>query len=331
MKFNTDLFANTRILVVGDIMLDCYQWGKVERISPEAPVPIVHVQKKTHMLGGAGNVALNLSSLGCHTDILAASGIDRPGKHISSLLKKNKIGFHLFSDKNCRTITKTRIMAQDQQLIRIDEEEITPLNLSQKTILLDKLKKELHRYDAVILSDYGKGLFQTRGLIEQVILLCRENKKYVLVDPKGNDWKKYRNATCITPNTAELELVAGGKTANDTEILNTSTAICRAYDLDWLLVTLGSRGMCVTGRETPPFILPTEAREVYDVSGAGDTVIAVLAAGLSTGLSFIDSAEMANRAAGIVVGKIGTQPVTKEELHSVLSAMPSPSFPDLAQ
>ena len=324
MKFHTDILKQTRILVIGDIMLDCYLWGKVERISPEAPVPIVHVQKKTHMLGGAGNVALNLSCLGCQTQIIGLSGTDWSGRQIASLLENNKIKNHMFSEASYKTITKTRIMAREQQLLRIDEEQAIPLNQNKKKQLLEKLKKNILLFDAVILSDYGKGLLQTRGLTEEIINICRENKKYILVDPKGRDWDRYRFATCITPNTAELKMVAGGKTDTESELIETAVSICNIYGLEWLLVTRGSRGMCITGKKIPPFLLSTQAREVYDVSGAGDTVIAVISAGLAAGLAFMDAASLANRAAGIVVGKIGTQPVTREELQA---AMPEIHFP----
>ncbi|SLM28566.1 Bifunctional protein hldE (Includes: D-beta-D-heptose 7-phosphate kinase; D-beta-D-heptose 1-phosphate adenosyltransferase) (fragment) [Desulfamplus magnetovallimortis] len=321
-------FQNANILVIGDIMLDCYLWGKVERISPEAPVPIVHAQKKTYMLGGAGNVALNLSSLGCNCNIIALCGMDSAGSRVEKMLEENRISCHLLNDENRMTITKTRIMAIKQQLLRIDEEKKHVLSENEKESLLTRIKKTLPQYHSVILSDYGKGLLQTQGFTESVISLCRSQKIPVLVDPKGRDWERYNNATCVTPNSAELNLVAGEMESGDNSenpleeeklLVEISRKIRERYGLEWLLVTRGPKGMCLTGKDEKPFIVATQARQVYDVSGAGDTVISVLAAGLSIGLSFEDAALLANKAAGIVVGKVGTQPVTKDELELAIN------------
>ncbi|MBF0303086.1 MAG: bifunctional hydroxymethylpyrimidine kinase/phosphomethylpyrimidine kinase [Desulfamplus sp.] len=340
MKINLNDFEKSKILVIGDIMLDCYLWGKVERISPEAPVPIVQSLKRTYMLGGAGNVALNLASLGCQTDIMAICGDDGAGGQLKEMLEANQITSHLIFDDAHLTISKTRIMALEQQLLRIDEERIHALSYDLKEAVLSKIKSIINRYQAVILSDYGKGFLKTPEITESIISLCREINISVLVDPKGKDWERYQHATCVTPNSAELNIVADEVIETEQELIETSERIRNQYQLDWLLVTRGAKGMCLTGRynskekntnsyykdnfgkkehqNQTPLLIPTQARQVYDVSGAGDTVIAVLAAGISIGLSFEDAAAVANKAAGVVVGKLGTQPITKDELKEVL-------------
>ena len=323
-KINFSLFSKAKILIIGDIMLDCYLWGTVDRISPEAPVPIVHSQDKTYMLGGAGNVALNVASLGCHAEIIAFCGQDRSGKRIKEMLKKNTISHKLFNSSTRLTTTKTRIMALKQQLLRIDEEEPHIVSESEREALLTHLEKNISQYDTIILSDYGKGVLQTDGLTESIIDLCNVSGVSVLIDPKGNDWKRYRNATCITPNSAELMHAAEHlktmipKSLGDQELIEISNRIRDQYGIEWLLVTRGAQGMCLTGKDQSPLMVSTEARQVYDVSGAGDTVISVLATGVSMGLSFKQAAKLANTAAGIVVGKVGTQPVTLEELKTKL-------------
>ncbi|MBF0204487.1 MAG: hypothetical protein HQK67_09285 [Desulfamplus sp.] len=363
MNINLEDFARSKILVIGDIMLDCYLWGKVERISPEAPVPIVQTLKRTYMLGGAGNVALNLASLGCQSDIISICGNDRAGSQLKQMLVEHDITNYLIADDAHLTISKTRIMALEQQLLRIDEEKIQTLSSELATSLMSQIKGMITAYKVVILSDYGKGLLQTPQITESIISLCRDNNIFVLVDPKGMDWSRYQHATCVTPNSAELNLVAHENIETEADLISVSQRIKTQYSLEWLLVTRGSKGMCLTGGETleygdsrnyrdsqeyrisqkyrdnqkyedsqeygdnqekqqsgspPPLMIPTQARQVYDVSGAGDTVIAVLAAGISIGLSFQDAAILANKAAGVVVGKVGTQPITKDELETVL-------------
>ncbi|MBF0229151.1 MAG: D-glycero-beta-D-manno-heptose-7-phosphate kinase [Desulfamplus sp.] len=319
MNINLSDFAKSKILVIGDIMVDCYLWGKVERISPEAPVPIVQTLKRTYMLGGAGNVALNLASIGCQTDIMAICGNDKAGDQLKQMLSENLITSHLIFNDAHLTITKTRIMALEQQLLRIDEERIQTLQVGLKEYLLSKLREIILSYNAVILSDYGKGLLKTPDITESIISLCRANNISVFVDPKGKDWGRYKYATCVTPNSAELNLVANENIESEKELIEISERIRKEYSLDWLLVTRGSKGMCLTGEFPSPLLIPTQARQVYDVSGAGDTVISVLAAGVSIGLSFQDAAMVANKAAGVVVGKVGTQPITKDELEAVLN------------
>ncbi len=310
-------FSNTTVIVIGDIMIDIYLWGKVKRISPEAPVPVVTINNKTHSLGGAGNVSLNLSRLGCKTFLLSTTGDDPQADQIRALLDKNKITHKLFQDKNTQTITKTRIIGQGQQLLRIDEEKIIPPN----TLLLNKIIKIfddiLPGADAVILSDYGKGLLLS-DIPEIVIEKCRKMSVPVLVDPKTNNWDRYKRATCVTPNLMEFSQVSLSPENLPEKMAPDAEKIIKRFDLDHLLVTLGSRGMCLFFRNKKPFHIQTEAKDVYDVSGAGDTVISILAAAYGRGFSTREAASLANTAAGIVVEKLGTKPVEIGELTNAL-------------
>ena len=321
MKFNVQNLTDVHILVIGDIMLDQYIWGKVERISPEAPVPIVHVQNKTYMVGGAANVARNLNAVGCHAGVMGRCGTDKAGQQLRTLLDRHRITHHILVEEGFQTITKTRVMAMEQQLLRIDEEESIPLNSTSVAEFMKKITAMLQRVKGVILSDYGKGLLQTPGVTESIIKLCRAANIKVVIDPKGIDWQRYQGATCITPNIKELKQVAGNRPVDsDADLAQTAAAVCHEFQLERLLVTRGSRGMCLAGTNAPPFLIHTQAREVYDVSGAGDTAIAIFTAGLTLGLSFEDAAGLANGAAGVVVGKIGTQPVTADELRSCVES-----------
>lgn len=310
---------NKSILVIGDVMLDRYVWGDVTRISPEAPVPIVRIQEKSEVLGGAGNVAANLSALGCRVTLMGVCGTDQEGKRLSDLSGQKGIETCFMKDGGRSTITKTRIMAHHQQLMRLDEEQTCPMPSDFQNRMLEKIREQIESLQAVILSDYGKGIFHAPGFCQQVIETCMNNHVPVMVDPKGTDWNRYQGATCITPNTAEFQLVAGDLSTNTEKTLSKAAeAIRRRYGLEWLLVTRGAKGMLLCGPKAKPAYIPAKSREVYDVSGAGDTVIASLAAGLAIGLDFPDAAAFANTAAGIAVGKLGTQPVQAAELETAL-------------
>jgi D-beta-D-heptose 7-phosphate kinase / D-beta-D-heptose 1-phosphate adenosyltransferase len=319
MENKTLSFYNAAILVVGDIMLDRYIWGKVRRISPEAPVPVVQVQRTTETLGGAGNVAFNLVSLGCRVTAVGVCGDDAAARALRVLLAEKSIVDRLVIDELRPTITKTRIMSQKQQMLRMDEESTQPLapHVAEKvrTAVLEALKS----CDTVVLSDYGKGLFTDDAFVQEIITASRNLGIPVLVDPKGTDWQRYRGANGITPKTAELEAVVG-VTLEETEekLISSARQIRSRLDLDWLLVTRGSLGMCLIDPQNEPVLIPAQAREVYDVSGAGDTVIATLAAAMAAGMSLVDAARTANLAAGIVVGKLGTQPILSSELSTAL-------------
>jgi len=317
---NLSALSQKRILVVGDIMLDRYLWGDVRRISPEAPVPVVCVRQQSEVPGGAGNVASNLAGLKCPVTLLGICGSDDAGKRLKNILQEKGITPLLQESLARPTITKTRVMARGQQLLRLDEEE--PRNLSTETAekLIAQFDNTAPACDVVVLSDYGKGIFQTPELCKHCIHFCRTRGIPVLVDPKGADWTRYHGAACITPNTAELELAAGGSfEESEAELFRTAAAIRREYGLEWLLVTRGANGMILCGDSPSPCVIPSQAREVFDVSGAGDTVIATLAAGLALGLSFTEAARLSNLAAGIVVGKLGTQPITRAELKTAVT------------
>lgn len=312
-----------KILVIGDVMLDRYLWGSVSRISPEAPVPVVNVQDRSLAPGGAGNVAANLCGLKSPQLLIGVCGNDETGKSLRNELSKKGIEHLLLADDSRPTISKTRVMAHDRQLLRLDEEKPQPLGPELREKILAALEKNINDCRVVILSDYGKGMFHDRDFCGQLINACRRQGIPVLVDPKGRDWDRYRGATCITPNLAELKQVSDLTEAEDDEaLLKTAAAIRNAFQIDWLLVTRGPRGMCLAGPgpDDAGLVIPARAAEVYDVSGAGDTVIATLAFGLAAGLTLPTATELANLAAGVVVGKLGTQPITFAELKAAVLA-----------
>jgi len=316
---NQDIFLKNSVLVIGDVMLDRYQWGEVKRISPEAPVPVVKALDKTEVPGGAGNVAANLSGLGCPVCLIALCGADEAGDRLKQILDAKGINTVLQVDASRSTTTKTRVMANNQQLFRLDEEksEQTSPEVSQE--IIKHFKKNLPSCRAVVMSDYGKGVLNSPEVCEQIISMCKNAEIPVVVDPKGRDWERYRGVTCVTPNTAELELASGSETeGNEQALLDCAKSVQDKFGLENLLVTRGPEGMCLVTNNDETETISAESREVFDVSGAGDTVIATLAAGLAAGLSISKAARIANTAAGIVVGKLGTQPVTFSELDMAL-------------
>jgi len=299
--------SNARILVVGDVMLDRYWFGDVSRISPEAPVPVVKVARIEERLGGAANVARNAQALGARVALVSVVGDDEAGQAIERMLASSGIEACLHRDPGLATTIKLRVLARQQQLLRIDFE-----NWPDHEVLKDKLEKYrclLPDYDAVILSDYGKG-----GLthITDMIHLAREAGKTVLVDPKGEDYQRYAGATLLTPNRSELRQVVG-RWASEEDLREKAEALRARLNLDGLLVTRSEEGMTLFSAGGSVH-QPALAREVYDVSGAGDTVIATLAVMLASGLDMAGAMAVANRAGGIVVGKLGTATVTREEL-----------------
>lgn len=312
-------FASCTVLVIGDVMLDRYFWGDVERISPESPVPIVRVDKKTSTLGGAGNVAKNLKGLNCKQILLGVRGDDSNGSSLQDILNKEDIKNHLIPVKNHPTTTKTRILSQNQQLLRLDEENSKEIPKNILKELLDSFDKALPEADVVIVSDYGKGVFQF-DVTQHIIKRCRSKNVAVFVDPKGVSWERYSGATCVTPNKAELNLIAPFPADDETILENLAKKAVEKYDLDFMLVTRGPKGISLFQRGRPARHIATHAREVYDVSGAGDTVIASLSAAYGCGLKMSEAAVLANMAAGIVVGKVGTQPVLESELKQALWA-----------
>jgi D-glycero-beta-D-manno-heptose-7-phosphate kinase len=300
--------AAARVLVVGDVMLDRYWFGDVNRISPEAPVPVVHVQKQEDRLGGAANVARNAAALGAQAGLLCVVGHDEPGERIVELLKDSGVVPHLERDPDLLTTIKLRVLSRQQQLLRVDFEN-TP---AHEALLagLARFDEQLSKHDVILLSDYAKG-----GLthVTKMIAKARASGKPVLVDPKGDDWERYRGASLITPNRAELREVVGQWKSED-DLLARVTALRASLDIDALLLTRSEEGMSLFTADGGVRHAPAVAREVYDVSGAGDTVIATLAVMLGAGLPLIEAVSLANRAAGIVVGKLGTATVDYDEL-----------------
>ncbi|MGB5987237.1 MAG: bifunctional D-glycero-beta-D-manno-heptose-7-phosphate kinase/D-glycero-beta-D-manno-heptose 1-phosphate adenylyltransferase HldE [Desulfobacterales bacterium] len=310
-------FKPCRILVVGDIILDVYYWGEVSRISPEAPVPVVHVQNKTKTLGGAGNVALNLAGLGCRPFLLSVRGADEAGQQLKRILQDHDVTHHLVTVDHHPTTLKTRVIGQGQQLIRLDEEARRTISPETQEEIIRLFEEQLCGADAVILSDYGKGMLWG-DLCRQIIERCAAKTVPVFVDPKGNRWERYRGATCITPNLNEFFQVCDCDDKDPEVMQAAAQTLIQELDLTYLMVTRGAKGMSLFGREIQPLHIPTKAREVFDVSGAGDTVIATLAAAVSNGLNISQAAELTNLAAGVVVGKVGTQPIRSVELRNAL-------------
>lgn len=296
-----------RVLVVGDVMLDRYWFGEVSRISPEAPVPIVKVDRIEDRPGGAANVARNVAALGARSSLLSVVGADEPGRSLQQLLRREKVSTSLHADRTIATTVKLRVIGRQQQLLRADFETVP-----SHEVLASKLKdyqRLLKSCDVVILSDYGKG-----GLahIAKMIALARKRGIPVLVDPKGEDYSRYRGATLVTPNRAELRAVTGTWTG-EAMLNRKAQALRQRLGLGGLLVTRSEEGMTLYRRGSRLHV-PAQAREVYDVSGAGDTVIATLAVMLASGESMENAVRIANRAASIVVGKFGTAVVYPDEL-----------------
>jgi len=308
-------FRDCTVVVVGDIILDRYIWGDVGRISPEAPVPVVRVRRKTMNLGGAGNVALNLKGLGCQQILIGTSGDDADGARITDILKQEQIQHHVITILDHPTTTKTRVIGQSQQLVRLDEEAAEPVSTETASHLLACFDTALSSAKAVILSDYGKGVV-TQAVAAHIIEACKSRKIPVFVDPKGVRWEKYRGAFCMTPNSAELDRVA--PYTDEATLAHQAAKTMARLALQHLLVTRGSQGMSLFSKGKNTIGIPAEAREVYDVSGAGDTVIATISAAVAAGIPIKDGAALANMAAGIVIGKIGTQPIDRAELKQAI-------------
>ena len=310
MRIKLPDFSTGRILVSGDLMLDRYWHGATSRISPEAPVPIVKISDTEQRAGGAGNVALNIAALSGKAELLALVGNDEPATALESVLTEANVGCHFVAPEGCRTITKLRVISRSQQLIRLDFEDTFSLANSQQ--LNHDYAKQIESCDVVVLSDYGKG---TLRCIPQQIKMARDAGKLVLVDPKGNDFSIYQNATLLTPNESEFEAVVGAYETED-EFAKKGEALRNQLNLDALLVTRSEKGMVLFERNSSPFIQETRAREVYDVTGAGDTVIATLAAALAAGCTMIEATQLSNLAAGIVVRKLGTATTSIQEIRA---------------
>jgi len=304
-------FSRARVLVAGDVMLDRYWFGDVSRISPEAPVPVVHVQRTDERPGGAANVARNITALAGRCTLLSVVGQDEPAHSLEKLLRADRVDATLTRDTSLSTTVKLRVIGQQQQLLRIDFERAPSHEaLAAK---MDEFERQVGEADVVVLSDYGKGSLER---VQEMIALARRHRKPVLVDPKGEDYARYRGATLLTPNRGEFRQVAG-RWKDEADLARRAQKLRAELDLDGLIVTRSEEGMSLfTASESHHE--PTRAREVFDVSGAGDTVIAVLGLMVAAGADLHAAMRMANLAGGIVVGKLGTAVVHPEELAASL-------------
>jgi rfaE bifunctional protein kinase chain/domain len=295
-------------LVVGDAMLDRYWYGDVDRISPEAPVPVVHVKEADERPGGAANVARNIQALQARCALLAVTGDDGDADSLASLLAREAIEAHLVRDKLLNTTVKLRVISRHQQLIRIDFE--SPSSKDSRVKLLDRYLQDVGDFDVVVCSDYGKGGL---GQIREMIEAARKLGKPIVIDPKGRDYSGYRGASMITPNRKEFEFVAGAFRTN-AELEQKARAMAEELALDAVLVTRSEEGMSYIGRDGRTLHMPARARDVYDVTGAGDTVIATIGCAVAAGADIEDVLHLANVAAGVVVGKLGAETASPQEI-----------------
>ena len=310
-------FAKARVLCIGDVMLDHFHYGTVERISPEAPIPVLKVEREDAMLGGAGNVVRNLDALGANTHFVTVVGGDGSGKTIARLIKGQGIKQAPIIDDGRRTSTKTRYIAGVQQVLRADRENDHSLSDKIEARLIKAVSAAMRPCKAVVLSDYGKGVL-SGPIPAKIIKMARKAERTVIVDPKGADFGRYRGADVITPNRRELALATGLKTNTGADVVKAAKRLIRQYRFGAVLVTLSADGMTLVTSKGGPLHLPAEALEVFDVSGAGDSVAATIAAALATGAGLADAAALANVAAGIVVGKVGTAAVYADDLIQAL-------------
>jgi len=300
------------ILVVGDLMLDKFIFGSVERISPEAPVPIVKLEKEEQMLGGSGNVIRNLSNLGIKTSLCSVVGKDLAGDLLlTQLIKEGTDISNVLRLKNIRTTEKMRVVADRQQIARVDW-DMNDSEVDFNDNLIRSIATYIKKVDGVIISDYAKGICSD-ALLKEVIRTSNESNIPIFVDPKGSDWDKYQHANLITPNIKEAEIILGEKLENDEAFEMAGEKICSTFNIEACLITRGADGMSFFCKDNT-FHLKSNAKEIFDVSGAGDTVISAMATGLVMNLTYKQAAEFSNHAAGIVVGHIGTSAITTEEL-----------------
>jgi D-beta-D-heptose 7-phosphate kinase / D-beta-D-heptose 1-phosphate adenosyltransferase len=305
-------FENANVLVVGDLMLDRYWHGGTSRISPEAPVPVVHVNQNDERAGGACNVALNIATLGAKCTVMGLCGDDEAARVLESLLGKVGVNTQFVRMAGNSTVTKLRVMSRSQQLMRLDfEDGFIGQDLSE---LEKAFEAQLEGHNVVVCSDYGKGSLRE---VEKLIALCNEKNIPVLVDPKGSDFEKYTGASLITPNLSEFEAVVGSCKTED-DLVSKANKLSEQFDIAALLVTRSEHGMSLMQRDYDPVHVPTQAREVFDVTGAGDTVISTLAASLGAGVTLERAMVLSNLAAGVVVAKSGTASVSPAELESAI-------------
>ena len=320
MLIDISKFDQCRILVIGDLMLDEYLWGEVDRISPEAPVQVVTIQKEDFTLGGAGNVVNNAVALGAKVFTAGVIGTGRNGQVL--LERFNELGVDtslIIQEPDRATTQKTRIIAANQHVLRIDRE--TKQDISGQTLekIIRLIEDKMPDIDVVLISDYGKGLI-TKNLLSKVIASAKKHEKMIIVDPKGLDFSKYSGVSLLTPNKKEAALASGVEIDDDSSLEKAANKILENISLDNLLITCGKDGMVLFGKNKTPFRVRAKSRQVFDVSGAGDTVLAVFGLAVASGASIHNSVALANTAAGIVVGKVGTATVSKQELASALTS-----------
>ncbi|TCO88285.1 D-beta-D-heptose 7-phosphate kinase/D-beta-D-heptose 1-phosphate adenosyltransferase [Chthoniobacter flavus] len=317
----TRIFADKRILVIGDLMLDEFLWGKVSRISPEAPVPVVEVVREEWFPGGAANVARNLAEFSKHVRVLGFTGVCSHAEHLKKLLTSEGINIDTVQSHACyQTIVKTRIIARQQHVVRIDREKKLHVQPEHAAAALAQIEALLPEIDAIIVEDYGKGLL-AQPFAEAICDLANRAGKILAVDPNPHNPLAWRHVSVIKPNRVEAFASAGlpqeepiDPPTEDTALLEVGRVLSEKWDADNLLITLGEQGVLLFRHDAPPYHAPTRAREVFDVSGAGDTVIALYTLALSAGATPAEAAEIANHASGVVVGKLGTATVTPAEL-----------------
>ena len=309
-------FENTNVLCIGDIMVDRFVYGKVDRISPESPVPVLQIQRNFTVLGGAGNVARNILSLGARCHLLTVSGDDVVADELGHLLlQENKLNSFVVRDILRNTTCKTRFISSGQQMLRVDDEVTRPISESTQSQLIEEFTKVVQIAKVVILSDYAKGIFSD-DFCQVLIQIAKAADACVIIDPKGKNYDRYRGATLLTPNVKELSEVATQPLNTQEEVVRAAQEIRKHYDISAILVTQGAGGMTLV-TESGSQHIETEAKEVFDVSGAGDTVIATLSIALASHLPLGEAAALANKTAGIAVGKVGTATVTLDELQAV--------------
>ena len=321
LRLILDRAPTKRILVIGDLMLDEFVWGKVGRISPEAPVPVVHVTDETFFPGGAANVARNLREFVDRVSVIGLIGKDRSGEQLRELLGKGKIDVSdSIEDGNFPTIVKTRIIARNQQVVRVDREKIAALSTKQVSQVVAAVQKRLKDFDAIIFEDYGKGLL-TADLVAQIARDARAAKKIVTADPNPHNRIDWSGVTAVKPNRSEAFLAAGVPDRDadlppkkDAELVRAGKELMRKWGTQHLLITLGEQGVMFFEKGKHPHHIPTKARDVFDVSGAGDTAIAIFTLALACNATPLEAAQIANHASAVVVGKLGTATVTRDEL-----------------
>ncbi|MBI5206436.1 MAG: D-glycero-beta-D-manno-heptose-7-phosphate kinase [Candidatus Firestonebacteria bacterium] len=309
-----DNFKGKKIAIIGDIMLDEYYWGNVNRVSPEAPVPIVKYISKNNILGGATNVANNIITLGGDPLLIGIAGDDYYGKTLTSVIKKRGINTEgIIKDESRITTVKTRIIAHNQQMLRIDREDTLPINNSIKNRIIKIIKKNLKTLDGVLISDYAKGVI-TFELLEELIPLLNDNNIFIAVDPQVKHFSEYKNVSILTPNNYEAGQGIGIEIVDQKTLIEAGRKIMRKLKCKSLLITQGEDGMTLFDNSDKITHIPTVAKHVYDVTGAGDTVISTFILCISSGASLLESAFISNHAAGIVVGEVGTSTITLAQL-----------------